>query len=971
MITEIGKQITAIILFASRRCNLFLNRRNPHFKKAHFINGQTAIELAIFGTIIMGVIGIMVTYSVLFNVLQQVRLSTFREALALSVQHDGSFSGPIGTSGGRIISMQDRTMPQIDSSAGGFSYSPFSASESVSASRLKTANPSWGNVDDLPALVVEVNGKRFQFTTANYKSMRASLLACGCEGADLSDLNCGNQSCAVNPHSDRCLYDLHRFETPGTEPYPGNPDWNMTYGLLRYKQKVSRGPEEFEYGFQKSLNHWWKWVPFFTRNFSQSAQFSPGSGPPTVAPMDFDCDGKEESVAAQWEYNDCGASMENAHCETSTGCYVDGCGGFDTICGKYCSAKKNLYACTGTDPRGYELWTVPAGTTDLSVIIGACTTDCLLGHSTRSWRMCNSLCTYFVNNNLYFSSGTSSGKDRYLIFNMNRQQYCYLEEFVRYQLIGGFGFTPDQALNPPFGIGIGLIDYQDGEVDFSVDSFDINPAYNQNKIKQGFLPYAPGAQTASEVKTALRIKNDENKTASSSRAVSKDIITRVFQLNPGHTGTEGHVWDRVINQTHGGNTVAVVPGECVTRYGEWTCFDPADPYEPNPGTPKFYIRSRLQKDKTTTWSTEKPKHCGNNICEPMFNEDFNNCIQDCHCGNGVCDDAAWGEDAVNCKEDCACTAGQCKQDAECPNGSTCESETASPCSGTCTTCAAQGKCADNSDCGPGISCIGGGAHTCGYCNDPATICKNVERQEGESCDENGQCRSGLDCYLPSSCQPIGCKGRCEIFVAHSTCGWCHTVGVQTCSDSRDCPPGRVCRGDSYSNNCGSGGCCCSDHPCCDQICNWPPPDPCWNGCATAADCDDGIPCTMDRCDSPPYCTHDDLAYLCDDGDPCTIDSCTEGGSIFPCIHTPRPDGPYCPNPGDCCAADVHMCTDDKCVNGQCTHNIYDWCDPEDWCGDLPGDCTVETCDVDCGCNSANLPDGTACAGGTCLSGVCQ
>src|SRR5262249_17859390 len=61
-------------------------------------------------------------------------------------------------------------------------------------------------------------------------------------------------------------------------------------------------------------------------------------------------------------------------------------------------------------------------------------------------------------------------------------------------------------------------------------------------------------------------------------------------------------------------------------------------------------------------------------------------------------------------------------------------------------------------------------------------------------------------------------------------------------------------------------------------------------CKTAADCNDGDPCTTDACnagvcDSQPAasCSRCSSAADCNDSDPCTIDVCNVSGS---CVQTP-------------------------------------------------------------------------------------
>ena len=150
-----------------------------------------------------------------------------------------------------------------------------------------------------------------------------------------------------------------------------------------------------------------------------------------------------------------------------------------------------------------------------------------------------------------------------------------------------------------------------------------------------------------------------------------------------------------------------------------------------------------------------------------------------------------------------------------------------------------------------------------------------------------------------------------------------------------------------------------------------------------SDCDDGNPCTADKCvggacthdpeeggscDDGDACTMDDLCASggcagtpidCDDGDPCTRDVCD--GATGECVHAPDEAAcpePECPELVDCkdpvCAGeacdDGDTCTrDDVCAEGACSGVQVD-CDDGD-------PCTLDGCDGESGaCTSLQSPD---------------
>ncbi len=208
-----------------------------------------------------------------------------------------------------------------------------------------------------------------------------------------------------------------------------------------------------------------------------------------------------------------------------------------------------------------------------------------------------------------------------------------------------------------------------------------------------------------------------------------------------------------------------------------------------------------------------------------------------------------------------------------------------------------------------------------------------------------------------------------------------TVAAGNCFDDSDCSDGKTCNGVEI---CVAGVC----QP------------------GTAADCDDGIACTLDRCDSISdscehtprdsvcdnglYCDGSETcdsqqgcrtgtAVECDDGIGCTDDSCNETGDR--CEHTPRAsacdDGLYC-NGAEYCdvqqgcrpGAEIRCddgiaCTQDGCdENGdRCEHYPRDSaCDDGLFCDG------VESCDLLQGClpgTTIDCNDGIACTQDIC------
>lgn len=125
----------------------------------------------------------------------------------------------------------------------------------------------------------------------------------------------------------------------------------------------------------------------------------------------------------------------------------------------------------------------------------------------------------------------------------------------------------------------------------------------------------------------------------------------------------------------------------------------------------------------------------------------------------------------------------------------------------------------------------------------------------------------------------------------------------------------------------------------------------------ATDCDDGDHCTIDVCDptSPEGCRHESIANLCADDNPCTDDACDpERGCVYTFNDDPCDDRSACT-------------TGDTCQAGAC---IGRHVDPNDG-----NPCTDDACDPASGV--VNIPNRLPCTdlnactvGDTCADGLC-
>ena len=267
--------------------------------------------------------------------------------------------------------------------------------------------------------------------------------------------------------------------------------------------------------------------------------------------------------------------------------------------------------------------------------------------------------------------------------------------------------------------------------------------------------------------------------------------------------------------------------------------------------------------------------CGDGKCDAACQESAASCPKDCAvCGDGKC---AAGEGPLACPVDCCgacgdgvCGGAPCKEDIE-----TCAADCAVTCSnGVCDAAESSLNCPADCEvhtCGNHV-CEAGESGTDGCAADCAPLCGNC------------------------ACDPKETWANCP-----QDCGYC---GDGVCSDCADLgETTKSCTADCKSTSCTDGG----------------------------ISCDDGVACTVDKCESSGACSHTATASACDDGKGCTQDSCDP---VKGCSHLAS-DGPC--DDGSACS-----------YNDQCQEGL---CKGMDGCGGSP-----------------SLPGGGA-TGGTCSSPV--
>lgn len=406
-------------------------------------------------------------------------------------------------------------------------------------------------------------------------------------------------------------------------------------------------------------------------------------------------------------------------------------------------------------------------------------------------------------------------------------------------------------------------------------------------------------------------------------------------------------------------------------------------------------------------------------------DDGNVCTTDT-CVSGFCQHAnntATCSDGNNCTLNDACSGGSCVPGAP-PNcsgsGNQCNTASCNPAGplGNCNTltpvtngtpCNDGAFCTDGDACFSG-SCQPGGARDCssaanqcnvGVCNETSDLCVPQPANQGQSCSD------GNNCTLGETCNSGVCTGgtppNCTAADTQCTAASCNPSGpVGNCNTSTPRANGTTCNDGAFctaTDACQSGSCVGSGDRCPGELCD-EFLDLCVE-CFTLADCDDGVACTVEGCQSGT-CLHVPNNALCSDGlfcngaetcqatlgcqagtppcadsIACTVDACVE--STDTCTYTPNDalcsDGQFC-NGSETCSAtlgcqggadpcvDGVPCTVDSCTESTdtCVYTTNDaLCDDGSYCNGS------EFCHAILGCQPGSDPciDGVPCTDDSC------
>ena len=331
-------------------------------------------------------------------------------------------------------------------------------------------------------------------------------------------------------------------------------------------------------------------------------------------------------------------------------------------------------------------------------------------------------------------------------------------------------------------------------------------------------------------------------------------------------------------------------------------------------------------------------------------------------------------DATACDDQNPCTTDTCDLTADCKHavddtaacddGNSC---TADSCKG--------GKCVSSviCDCAVDVDCDDKNPCTTDVCQAGKCVAKDAD---GNACSPADKCQtansgtcSGGSCVpgkAPVDCSAAG--DACNAGICDPSTGKCQVVAKPAgtaCDDGNGCTTGDTCAG----GICAAGTpVVCASKPCQDAACQSTGASS--HTCTLSAQpvgtaCDDGLFCTIgEQCDASGLCTGG--PFPCASTSVCVLSVCSEAKQG--CVTTNADSsqacddglfctvGDACNGAGACAGGPARVCAGGACLTGVCD-------EPTDQCLTQPA---ANCCTVDTDCD-----DGFDCTADTCAGGTCS
>ncbi len=132
----------------------------------HSKKGQAILELALFGSILIFCLGVLIRYGLSMNYSQHLQMQAFRQAVKRA--YDDGRDTFVNAS---YSILEDKPIPDPADPYGLSERSIFGASASAVWSNQVYGAPTYDAISDLPRVDYQINGKRYSFTTGAFKEV--------------------------------------------------------------------------------------------------------------------------------------------------------------------------------------------------------------------------------------------------------------------------------------------------------------------------------------------------------------------------------------------------------------------------------------------------------------------------------------------------------------------------------------------------------------------------------------------------------------------------------------------------------------------------------------------------------------------------------------------------------------------------------------------------------------------------------
>jgi len=129
--------------------------------------GQSAVELAIFGTIFLFCLGILISYGMSYNFQQRQMMQAYKETRQKSYDIiDAGNKGPFASAD--MVVINDKHIPDPQDAWGIGGFQPVGASYGITVTNRLYSGANYGDRDQLPRINFKINGQPYSYTIADF-----------------------------------------------------------------------------------------------------------------------------------------------------------------------------------------------------------------------------------------------------------------------------------------------------------------------------------------------------------------------------------------------------------------------------------------------------------------------------------------------------------------------------------------------------------------------------------------------------------------------------------------------------------------------------------------------------------------------------------------------------------------------------------------------------------------------------------